>query len=193
MSELRTFLGALARKPAGVGAIAPSSRALASTMVALAHIQDGDHVVELGAGTGPMTRALRDAHPHHDVLVLEPDPGLAAKCRENVPGVEVAEAYAQELPKLIADRGWPHVDRVVSSLPFAAWPAPLQKEVFDAILTVLKPGGRLVTFTYAHSPYLPAGRRARALLERTFDRVHLSPVIWGNVPPAFVYVCDRAP
>lgn len=193
LGDLRTFLEAVARAPAGVGAIAPSSPALAEMMVRLAHVEPGDRIVELGAGTGPMTRALRAAHPDNPLLVLEPDAGLATKCRENAPGADVVESYAQDMRRLITERGWPHVDRIVSSLPFAGWSATLQRDVFDAILDVLKPGGRMVTFTYAHSPYLPAGRRARGVLETRFDRVTTSPMVWGNVPPAFVYVCDRAP
>jgi phospholipid N-methyltransferase len=50
--------------------------------------------------------------------------------------------------------------------------------------------GRLVTFTYAISPLVPAGRCFRRLLERSFARVTTSPTVWANLPPAFVYVCD---
>lgn len=192
MSEALTFLRAFLRAPTGIGSVAPSSPALAAMMVRCAEIQPGQVVAELGAGTGPMTRAVRAAHPDNPLVVFEPDAALAAVCRASVPGVPVEEAYAQDLSAVLARHGHAGCERIVSSLPFAGWPAELQEAVFDGIFDALAPGGRMVTFTYVHSPWLPAGRRARALLGRRFARVTTSPVVWRNLPPAFVYVCDRA-
>lgn len=186
------FLRAFLRAPGAVGAIAPSSAALARSLVGSAGIEAGHRVVELGAGTGPMTRELVKRHAGVPLLVLEPDEALAARCREAAPGAEVVSAYAQELPALLAERGWPAADRIVSSLPFASFAPALQDTVFDAIDAVLADDGRFVTFTYAHSPLLPAGRRARVLLEDRFAEVHTTPITWCNLPPAFVYVCGRS-
>jgi phosphatidylethanolamine/phosphatidyl-N-methylethanolamine N-methyltransferase len=193
MREWISFLGAAAGDPQGIGAIAPSGGALARAMVDAARIEAGHRVVELGAGTGPVTRALVAARPDASLLVLEPDAALAARCRAAVPGVQVVEAMAQELPALIEAQGWSAVDRVVSSLPFAVWPVGLQDEVLDAVLNVLVPGGVMVTFTYVQSPLVPAGRRFRRTLERRFARVTTTPIVWLNLPPAFVYVCETLP
>lgn len=192
MADPLLFLQAFLRDPSGIGAVAPSSRHLAAAMVQAAGISPGHTVVELGAGTGPMTEALVARHPGCALLVLEPDTALAARCRARVPQADVVEAYAQDLPSLIAARGWSAVDRIVSSLPFASFPEDLQQAVFEAIGAVLAPDGRFVTFTYAHSPWLPAGRRARRMLEDRFARVTTTPIVWRNLPPAFVYVCDVA-
>lgn len=191
MADPVLFLKAFLRDPSGIGAVAPSSPALARAMVEAAAIGPDDVVVELGAGTGPMTEAIVAARPVGPLLVLEPDGALAARCRARVPQAEVVEAFAQDLPALLDARGHDGCDRIVSSLPFASFPAALQDAVFDAIGAVLRPGGRMVTFTYAHSPWLPAGRRARRVLDARFASVTTTPVVWGNVPPAFVYVCAR--
>lgn len=193
MADPIVFLRAFLRDPSGIGAVAPSSRYLAHAMVRAAGIAPHHTLVELGAGTGPMTEALQDRHPDCALLVLEPDPVLAARCRARVPQADVVEAYAQDLPSLLAARDWSAVDRVVSSLPFASFPEALQDAVFEAVLEVLAPDGRFVTFTYAHSPWLPAGRRARRMLEDRFGKVSTTPIVWRNLPPAFVYVCDVAP
>lgn len=191
MAEVSAFFRAFLAGPGKIGSIAPSSQALARAMVQNADLRAGQVVVELGAGTGPFTRALAQV-PGITLIALEPDPALARLCREAAPGVPVEEGYAQELPAILARHGHTGCDRVVSGLPFASWSAEVQRAVFDGIDAVLRPGGRMVTFTYVQSPWLPAGRRARALLEQRFARVRTSPVVWANLPPAFVYVCDRS-
>lgn len=191
MANNQLILKAFAKGPENIGALAPSSRRLATRMVELADIESDHVVVELGAGTGPMTRALAAAHGGARLFALEPDPELAKACRSAAPSVHVEEAFAQELPSLIRSWGISGVDRVVSSLPFAGWKSALQEEVFGAILEVMKPGGRMVTFSYAHSPWLPAGRRAKRRLNDTFASVTRSKIVWANLPPAFVYICDK--
>ncbi len=191
MSSAQAFFRAFLRAPGAIGSVFPSSRALAQTMIRACDIQPGHVVAELGAGTGPVTRELAQLHGV-SVIAVEPDPALAALCRVAAPGIPVEEAYAQELSALLAKHGHGAADRIVSSLPFAGWSPDLQTAVMDGIVNALRPQGRMVTFTYMHSPWLPAGQRARALLERRFAKVTTTPIVWGNLPPAFVYVCDRA-
>jgi 23S rRNA (adenine-N6)-dimethyltransferase len=89
-----------------------SSR-LAAEIVREAGVAPGDLVVDVGAGTGALTRALADAGA--SVLALELDHGLAASLRRRFAGREV------RVLELDARRfGWP--DRpfaVVANLPFA--------------------------------------------------------------------------
>lgn len=173
------------RDPAGIGSIWPSSPALARAMVRDAALSPDDRVVEVGAGTGPMTRELA-AHPG-PLFALEPEPTLAAAARRAAPTVEVVEDVAESMPQLIAARGWPHTDALVSSLPFAAWEEDRQNRVLDAFTEVLGPGGRLVTFTYLLSRPTPAGRRFFRTLEARFGEVYVSPVVWACLPPCVVY------
>ncbi len=184
------FLGAFLRDPVAIGAVAPSGPQLAALEVGAADLRPGARVVELGAGTGPMTAVILERHPDVHLLVLEPDPSLAAALRARFPKADIVEAVAQRLPELIAERGWTSVDRVVSGLPWAIWPEALQREVFDAIEAVLAPGGRFVTFAYLHAQMLPAAGRLRETLRRRFSRVDRTNVAWRNLPPAFVFVCD---
>lgn len=190
MSGLQ-FLGEFVRDPVGLGAIAPSGPQLARIEVDAADIQPHHVVVELGAGTGPMTAEIVK-RPHRGFVSLEPNPALAATLRSRFPDVQVDERYAQELPTILAELGFDKADRVVSSLPWAIWPQELQEEIFAAILQVLAPDGRFVTFSYLHAKPLPAARRFRATLEAHFREVHTSQVAWLNVPPAFVFVCEGA-
>ena len=56
---------------------------------------------------------------------------------------------------------------------------------------MIGPDGVFTTFAYRHGMALAAARRFRRALHETFDEVLLTPTVWRNMPPAFVYVCRR--
>ena len=90
------------------------SKRLATDLVAEAEIRRGDLVVEIGGGTGVLTKALAQAGA--DLLVIERDPVLASELRSrfaHLAAIEIVEADA-------AEHDWP--DRpfaVIANLPFA--------------------------------------------------------------------------
>lgn len=185
-----TFLREFLRDPVRLGAVAPSGRQLARQMVDAAGLDDGQVILELGAGTGPMTAEIVSRGVNAHFLALEPNPQLAAILRSRFPHVDLAESYAQALPELLAARGWGEADRVVSSLPWAIWSEALQREVLGAVLGVMKPGARLVTFGYVHSQMLPAAWAFRRLLDEHFASVRIASTAVLNLPPAYVFVCE---
>lgn len=189
MSAL-VFLREFVRDPVCLGAVAPSGPSLARLTVEAAGIEPGHVVVELGAGTGPMTAEVVRSHADNPFVCLEPKPALAQALRERFPQVRVEEKYLQDLPAILEDWGHPKVDRFVSSLPWAIWDDALQGECFDAILSTIQPDGRMVTFQYVHSQVLPAAQKFRKTLEGRFESVSKTRVAWANLPPAFVFVCD---
>jgi len=104
-----------------------SSR-LAAELVRDAGVESGELVVEIGAGTGMLTRALADTGA--DVIALELDPVLAAELRRrhaSNPRVTVHEADALRWT-------WPRRRFVVvSSLPFANSGAILARLLRDPL------------------------------------------------------------
>jgi phospholipid N-methyltransferase len=185
-----TFVREFVRDPVQLGAIAPSGEALARRMVEQADLGPGQVVVELGAGTGPMTAEILRVRPEGPFVALEPNSALAGLLVGRFPGVRVDRRRAQELRAVLGDLGATKADRVVSSLPFAIWPDALQRDVFRAIVDIMEPTARFVTFGYAHAQPLPAARRLRALLHEHFGSVTTTPVVWRNVPPALVFCCS---
>lgn len=184
------FLKDVVRRPSEMGAIAPSGAELAYRMVDAAQIAPHHVVVELGAGTGSITRAIRDRAPTAPLLALEPGRELAAVLRAKFPDVEVSERLAQELPAILGEWGHPAVDRVLSGLPWTIWPREVQEDILRAVTSKMRPDGRLVTFTYVHSQVLPGADRLKELLGRFFERVERTRIAWRNVPPAFAYVAS---
>ncbi len=73
----------------------------ASVAVALADaagVTAGMRVVDVGCGPGGLTAELAERVGAENVAAIDPAPGFAAVCHERVPGADVREGVAEELP-----------------------------------------------------------------------------------------------
>lgn len=178
--------------PGEVGSLIPSSGELAHAVAQQGQVAEADTVIELGPGTGAITEAvLPQLQDGATFVALEINGDFVRLFQKRFPGVAIYEDTAEHARTYLERHGKEACDSVVSGLPWASFPDALQDSLLDAILDVLRPGGRFVTYTYLMSPYLPQGRRFRQKLERRFSDVGRSPMVWFNVPPAFVYCAKK--
>jgi phosphatidylethanolamine/phosphatidyl-N-methylethanolamine N-methyltransferase len=180
------FLKRWLRRPLSMGAVVPSgpllARAMAETTLASLEDRTG-HVIELGAGTGEVTKALLAAGIAPQRLALvERDPELAGFLRRNFPGPRIIEGDAAHLPGLLVANGVERVAAVVSSLPLLSLPPEVVNDIVSGVFETLPTGAALVQFTYGPKAPVPFAQR---------DRLRLRSVrgqrIWRNVPPAVVW------
>ncbi|MDR1510923.1 MAG: hypothetical protein LBS53_14965, partial [Synergistaceae bacterium] len=90
----------LANDPRGMGTLCPSSDALANEMAAAVSLRMARRgiLVEIGAGTGPVTAALlRRGVPSGRMIVIEKSPALAECLSRRFPEVEVRCCGAEEM------------------------------------------------------------------------------------------------
>lgn len=189
MEYLRQFLS----KPAVIGSIVPSSRFLAQTIVQDVDLHQAETVLEYGPGTGIFTEfILRELRPGARFAAIELNPRFAEIFKERYPLVKLYEDSVANVQGICRSAGIQSVDCIVSGVPWAVFSSPMQVQCLNEMMRVLKPGGRFVTFTYVHSQALLAGaRRFANLLPNYFGTVSKSPVVWRNIPPAFIYRCRR--
>lgn len=186
------FFHQFLRRPNVTGAVTPSSAALARRMVERVDFQAAQVVVEYGPGTGVFTReVISRLRPDATFLAFELNPELVGVVRRRFPEAQVYQDSAARVEHYLPLNGCDHIDAVISSLPWAAFPGPLQDEILDPTVRLLRPGGCFSTFAYLQGLALPAGVRLRRRLKRRFSRVEISPVTWRNVPPAIVYWCTK--
>lgn len=182
------FLPALWRSPQTVGAVCPSSRALARAMLTGHNLRQAGLVVELGPGTGAFTRVILEAlGPTTRFFALEVDAGAVRHLHRVLPHVEVFHDSAERLDEYVVRSGRPQVDAIVSGLPWAVLPEDLQRRIMTQVAGCLRPGGGFSTFAYQHARHSTAGRRYWRLLSTLFAQVTVSPTVWWNLPPAVVY------
>ncbi len=179
------FLWKWIQAPTRIGSVWPSSRSLGRAMAAEVDLEVPGAIVELGAGTGPITATLlQSGVPVERFFAVERDPALAAILRQRLPQVRVIEGDAGELPALMRAEGVATVSAVVSCLPLVSLPRALVRRVVEGSLELLHPDGCLIQFTYGMVSPIPL--RHFAVDARRVRRV------WGNMPPAAVWRYRRS-
>lgn len=185
MNDLLLFCGKFLRHGTKIASVAPSSRYLAKATVAGIDWAAARVVVELGAGTGPITRVIAElAPPGCRVLVLERDADFARLLRDRFrdrDGFEVIEGDVRDLAAMLADRGIDRVDHIISGLPVPSFPADLQRDLFRVVARVLAPGGSYRQITELALVYRALYRRHFADVRFVFEP--------RNFPPAGAYHC----
>lgn len=186
------FLYEYGLRPGMVGAVAPSSKALAREMVAGLGLESATAVIEFGAGTGVFTRAiLPRLSPNCQFVMIELNRKFAAMLEERFPGQRLHFDDVRNVRAICDREGIDQADCIISGLPWASFPAQLQTECLDAMMTVLRPGGRFATFAYEGLALLPRARNFRKKLSHYFSEVKEGRTVLANLPPAFVYRCKR--
>lgn len=186
------FLREFLRSPWQIGAVTPSSRHLAAAMVEPVPRAGHAVVVELGPGTGAVTRHIEKRLAGYGrQLAIEVNPAMADRLARRHPGVEVVRADARHLPELLGARGITEVDVIVSGLPWVGFDAATQGALLAAVRAVMGRDSVFVTFGYRASRWTPPARRFRHHLRHAFDEVVIGRTVRLNVPPAFVYYARR--
>jgi phospholipid N-methyltransferase len=190
--EFSEFLTQFRAAPRAVGAIAPSSRALAEVMIAPIDFAQASAVVELGPGTGSMTAVIAPRlRGETRYLGIELSAAFHRGLSRRFPALDFAHDSAENLQAILRAAGIGPVDAVICGLPWASLPAELQAKTMAAIIAALRPGGLFVTFAYLQGLAFPAARLLRRRLRKEFAAVETTRIVWRNLPPAFAYVCRR--
>jgi ornithine lipid N-methyltransferase len=185
MSDFSLFFGKFLKHGTKIASLAPSSPWLSRATVGNVDWAKADVIVELGAGTGPITKVIAErARPQTKVIVLERDADFAAILRDRFAGLshfDVIEGDVRDLSAMLADRGIGRVDHVISGLPVPSFPKDFRLEYFRVIKDVLAPGGGYNQITELALVY-------QGLYRKFFDEVKFvfEP---RNLPPAGAYHC----
>lgn len=181
----RNFIGAWIRDPFAVGAVMPSSRALARAMAAQVDINVPGTVIELGAGTGAITQALIETGIGAGRLaVVERDAKLCLLLSHRFPQMNVVCADAMRLmDDVVSKLADANVNAIVSGLPLLSMPRIIRYAIEEQMAQAIGDQGCIVQFTYG--PKSPISAQTRRRHRLTGKRVK---TVLANVPPARVWV-----
>jgi phosphatidylethanolamine/phosphatidyl-N-methylethanolamine N-methyltransferase len=186
MNENIQFLQAFLKNPMKVGAIAPSSPELAQTMIKDLTPDKDNIILELGVGTGAITKFIQPILPDNECyLGLELDDKLHASLRVLYRDLNIIQGNACEAYKIHQDSGLGKVKYLVCCLPFVSLPKNVAEQIYGQIDMFMDDGCTLRLFQYAHGYYLPPALKLRERMRRLYGKSMRSPLVLKNVPPAY--------
>jgi len=186
MKENLQFLQAFLKNPLKVGAIAPSSDDLAAEMLNGIVPDDNNIVLELGVGTGALTKHFKRIIPSRDsYLGIELDSDLVRSLNRRYPDMNIVCGDAAEAYKIHVESGLGKVRYLACCLPFVSLPKEVSDEILAEITKFMDVGCELRMFQYAHGYHLPVARKLRERLRDRYGKSRRSPLVLKNFPPAY--------
>jgi phospholipid N-methyltransferase len=180
-----TFLKGFLKHPKEVGSVIPSSRDLIRRIMRQARIPETRVVVELGPGTGVVTKPILAAsRKDGKVIAMEINPLYLNSLRQDImdPRLSLYGGPAVEIHKALAAVGENHADLAISGIPFSTMPRSEGIATIEAIRDTLKPGGRFVAYQF------------RGEVKRLGDPIMGQSRTYGgfwNIPPMRIYVWEK--
>ena len=181
-TSIEFFKGFL-RNPKEVGSVIPSSRFLTRRTLECGEVREARVIVELGPGTGVLTRhALEHMRPDAKLVAIEISREFVEVLRQEFPDprVYVHHGSATEIEAALAKIGESRADLVMSGIPFSTLERGVGLATLQAAKRVLTPGGRFVAYQFRS--------KVRDFGEPVFGtRAETHSGFW-NVPPMKIYV-----
>jgi phospholipid N-methyltransferase len=186
MNENIQFLQAFIKNPLKVGAITPSSPELASKMIEGIVPGDDNVVLELGVGTGAITKFLQEIVPDEkSYLGIELDGNLVKSLRTKFSDMKIVRGNACDLEKIHQKSGVGKVGYIICCLPFVSLPNEVGEKILSEIDKFMQQGCMFRTFQYAHGYYMPSAIKLREYMRKRYGKSKRSKLIVKNVPPAY--------
>lgn len=181
--ELRFFKGWI-DKPRAVGAIVPTSGVTARRMASVVNPFSGLPVLELGPGTGVITRAILQAGVKPENLwSIEYSEDFVSHLRNAYPGVNIIHGDAFDLDTTLGDKRDTIFDSVISGVPLLNFPVERRVAYIEDLLDRLPAGRPVVQITYGPISPVPAGRGNYSVEHFDF--------ILRNIPPSRLWIYRR--
>lgn len=166
------FISQFFKKPLETGAVLPSSPLLAKAMADRINFKTAKIIVELGPGTGSITKELlKRMRKDAKLVAIEINKEFCTELKSIAdPRLEVFEGDARHFSRIIKQ-----ADVVVSGLPLVSFSDKDHHAVLSEIKKVAK--------QYVQFHYSPLGESEMKEHFGKFERK----IVLGNVPPAIVY------
>lgn len=177
--EIRFIKGMMAT-PKSVGAIMPTSARMAARMASIIRADSGLPVLELGPGTGVITKAILAAGvAPENVVSVEYSSDFVQHLRSKYPGVNFINGDAFSLAETLQSYRGQQFDCVISGIPLLNFPMAMRVKLIEDLVRLMPPGRPVVQFSYG--PVSPVEPKPESYTIKHFD------FIMRNIPPAQIW------
>ena len=178
--EVRFFKG-WQRDKKGVGAIIPTSQVPARRLASIIRPTSGLPILELGPGTGVITKAILDRGiAPADLVSVEYSRHFYEGLVEQFPGVDLRHGDAFDLDAVLGARRDDTFDCVISAVPMLSFPVEKRVALMEDLLARLPEGRPVMQITYGPMPPVPV--KGTGFSVRHFD------FVVRNIPPAQLWL-----
>ena len=182
--EIRFFKGMM-QGPKTVGAIAPTSSITAKRMASVIDVTSGLPVLELGPGTGVITKQIlaRGVAPEK-IVSVEYSQDFYRRLVEDYAGVNFIRGDAFDLKNSLGSFADQTFDCVISAVPMLSFPMEARIRLLEDLLSRIPAGRPVVQITYG--PVSPVIAKP--------DRYHIQhfDFVVRNIPPAQLWIYRKA-
>ena len=177
--EIR-FIRGMMSTPKTVGAIMPTSNRMATRMAEIIDTGSGLPVLELGPGTGVITKAILDKGVRpEDLVSIEYSSEFVRHLRGKYPRVNFINGDAFSLAETLKDYRGQKFDCVISGIPLLNFPMHQRVSLIEDLLKLIPVGRPVVQFSYG--PISPVVARPDSYTIKHFD------FVMRNIPPAQIW------
>ncbi|WP_419896838.1 class I SAM-dependent methyltransferase [Roseomonas sp. USHLN139] len=177
------FLKRWSANPLQMGSVVPSSPSLCRRIAREVRRGPQDYVLDLGAGTGVVSRALLESGvPAERLIVVEIVPEMAAHLRDTLPGVRVVCGDAFDLAGCIPPEAHHRIATAICGIPLVLLPLEKQRRFLRSVEAVA-PGQAFLLYTYCITSPLPWRRLGLQAERRAWTPRNFPPAsIWRYTP-----------
>ena len=177
------FLRRWLANPLQMGSVVPSSPSLCRRVVQQVRLAPGESVLELGAGTGVISRALiAGGVAPGQMMTVEIVPSMADHLRAILPGVTVVNGDARRLPDLLPASVQGRIGTVICGIPLVLLPLAEQRRFIDAIEAVA-PGKGFLHYSYCVTSPLPWRKHGLEARREAWTPLNFPPAsVWRYTP-----------
>lgn len=186
--ESKIFFKQWIRSPAKLGTFAPVSTKLANLVVRNIDFTTNPLIVEIGAGTGRISRSLLNAGINpRNLFMVELDEQLVGFLKKSLVTVyqedidkHVIKGDASNIHSLLPNELIGKIDYVVSAIPLMYMDEESREEIITTSLNVLKPKTGFILHV-SYSPISPVKFMSNDLIQNCLTS------LWNNIPPGFIW------
>ena len=185
MRDSLLLLSNFIKNPKEVGAVAPSSKFLAREIVKHIEFETSKNIVELGPGLGAFTKLiLKKANPNTRLFCFEVNKKFCSYLKKNIADrrLVILNAGAETIRSNLKKFNIKEADCIVSGLPFRNFTIAKKSKIIEHVKNSLSDKGRFILFQYTNGLI--------NLLNSYFNKVERK-FVPLNIPPAFVYICEK--
>lgn len=178
------FLRGWIDKPKAVGAIIPTSSVTARRMASVIDLKSKLPVLEIGPGTGVITKAIlaKGVRPQ-DLYAVEYSHDFVEHLRKLYQGVNIIEGDGFDLDRTLGEHAGLTFDCVVSGVPLLNFSIARRVAYLEHLLKRIPHGRPVVQLTYGPKSPIPPGHGNYTVEHFDF--------ILRNIPPTRLWIYRR--